>query len=430
MSELEGFDATVQQLASLAKQVANIPVPAVVHASGRSRVMAHASSKASTVRRLLPGRVWAIGGLAAAATLAIVVCSVMRSRPMIYEINGGYSFDSGYVSVPTEHSAYVRFSDGSVIEGQSGTRLRVEDTRSDGARVVIERGQVRAQIHHGPSSAWQFIVGPFEVRVVGTRFVLGWEPAKEQVDITLEDGAVEVKSPLGRGPFVVRKGQHFQASLLTHSVVLGDAVVAATQADTNNVVEVKPAASAGEMPGDNSESAPVEPHATPLGSSAPPKSNAATIDSWSNWVSRGRFQEVVAAAEASGIERCLGSCSLNDVRALADAARYTHRADLAERSLLAIRQRAAGGPQREAAAFLLGRTNETSGRVSVAYTWYQTYLAEAPNGEFAADSLAGALRATVQLRGNAAARPLAMQYLQRYPNGVHSATARKIVRSN
>jgi len=138
----------------------------------------------------------------------------------------------------------------------------------------------------------------------------------------------------------------------------------------------------------------------------------------------------VSAAEAWGIDRCLGSCSLNDVRAVADAARYTHRADLAERCLLAIRQRAAGGPQREAAAFLLGRTNETRGRLSVANSWYQTYLAEAPNGEFAADSLAGALRSTAQLRGNAAARPLAMQYLQRYPNGVHSVTAREVVHSD
>jgi len=282
-------------------------VPAEVHASGRRRIMAHASSKALTLRPSLPARAWAVGGLAAAATFAIVVCSVMRSRPMIYEINGGYSFDSGYVSVPTEHSAHVKFSDGSVIEGQSGTRLRVEDARSDGARVVIERGQVRAQIHHGPSSAWQFIVGPFEVRVVGTRFVLGWEPGKEQVDLTLEGGAVEVKSPLGRGPFVVRKGQHFQASLLTHSVVLGDAVANASQADANNLVESRPASSAIEVPSNNSASVPLEPPATPPVSSAASRINVATIESWSIWVSRGRFQDVVAAAEAWGIDRCLGS---------------------------------------------------------------------------------------------------------------------------
>jgi TolA-binding protein len=115
---------------------------------------------------------------------------------------------------------------------------------------------------------------------------------------------------------------------------------------------------------------------------------------------------------------------------VADAARYTQRSDLAERCLLAIRQRAAAGPQRAAAAFLLGRTDEAIGRFTAANTWYQTYLAESPNGEFAADSLAGALRATARLRGNAAARPLAMQYLQRYPNGVHAATARKTLQGN
>ena len=157
---------------------------------------------------------------------------------------------------------------------------------------------------------------------------------------------------------------------------------------------------------------------------------AARRDSWQSLVSHGRFKSVVEAAESRGVESCLSSCSLGDVRALADAARYTGRSELAERSLLAIRQRASAGSQRSAAAFLLGRSSESRGQVSSASTWYDTYLSESPSGEFAADALAGKMRITVRMQGTAAARPLAMQYLQRYPNGVHADSARKIVGSN
>ena len=162
----------------------------------------------------------------------------------------------------------------------------------------------------------------------------------------------------------------------------------------------------------------------------PQKVGSARADSWQSLVSRGRFQSVVEAAEARGVDSCLSACSLGDVRALADAARYTGRFDVAEKSLLAIRQRASAGGQRSAAAFLLGRTSESRGQMSVASTWYDTYLSESPNGEFAADALAGKMRVTVRTQGTAAARPLAMQYLQRYPNGVHADTARKIAGSN
>jgi TolA-binding protein len=146
-------------------------------------------------------------------------------------------------------------------------------------------------------------------------------------------------------------------------------------------------------------------------------------------VSRGQYQAVVTAAEARGIEACLSNCAIGDLRSLADAARYSGRTDLAERSLQAIRQRAAAGPSRSAAAFLLGRVSESRGQVRAADTWYDTYLNESPGGEFAADALAGRMRAAVRLNGNAAGKPLAVQYLQRYPNGVHADMARKIAGS-
>jgi hypothetical protein len=423
-------NAALTKLAELARELSTAPVSSEVHEEGRNRIMALAASRQFPRKAVPTATKVAVSVFAAAAAFAVVFWSATRVRPITYEIAGGSGFESGYLSASPDRSAIIRFSDGSAIDAAPGTRLRVDSTQNDGARVLLERGTADARIHHGKTSSWLFVAGPFEVKVVGTHFNLAWDPSKEEVDLTLDEGAVELRSPLGQGPFVVRKGQKFHASLLTRSVRMEDAN-ALTASSTESTRE-SPAASAQESATD-SRTAPGDESSAPANPNSPAntlKSSGLKHDSWQAWVSQGRFQSVVEAAESRGIEGCLSSCSLSDVRALADAARYTGRSDLAERSLLAIRQRAGAGTQRSAAAFLLGRSSESRGQVGPASTWYDTYLSESPNGEFAADALAGRMRVTVRTQGTTAARPLAMQYLQRYPNGVHADAARKIAGSN
>ena len=425
MTNIDSSDAALRSLTELAQQATQLPVPSEIHALGRNRVVAQARLLVLQVKHPVHARMWSLCGVAAAAAALVVVWFVARLRPITYEISGGYQFESGYVSVPLDRSSSVKFSDGSSINAQPGTRLRVEGAHHDGARVIVERGEIEAKIQHGRSTSWQFISGPFEVRVIGTAFTLGWEPSREEVNLTLQEGAVEVTSPLGRGPFVVRKGQHFQASLLNRSVTLNEtsdqlAAAAPSAPNPQPPPSAQGPATAVDLPPQE------RPRVAQAVVATVAKPNPAPTESWSNWVSHGHFQDVVTAAESMGIDTCLSSCSLSDVRALADAARYTSRSSLAERALLTIRQRATGGSQRSAAAFLLGRLGESQGQLAAASTWYEVYLGEAPSGEFAADSLAGQMRTTARLKGNAAARPLAMQYLQRYPNGVHAATASKI----
>ena len=178
----------LSKLADLAHEMAASPVSAEVHAEGRSRIMALAHSRPYP-RKAAPivTRV-AIGVFAAAAAFAIVFWSATRIVPITYEIDGGSRFESGYLSASPDRSAMIRFSDGSAIDAAPGTRLRVELTANDGARVLLERGAANAQIHHGKTSSWLFVAGPFEVRVVGTHFTLAWDPSKEEVDLSLDEG--------------------------------------------------------------------------------------------------------------------------------------------------------------------------------------------------------------------------------------------------
>jgi TolA-binding protein len=154
---------------------------------------------------------------------------------------------------------------------------------------------------------------------------------------------------------------------------------------------------------------------------------AAPAESWSALVARGQFAAVVAQAERRGVGACETSCSVAELRALADAARYTGRGAMAESALLSVRQRFGESRDARAAAFLLGRLAEARGSAARAEHWYEAYLSELPNGELAAEALAGKLRTLLATRGRAAAEPVAREYLARYPTGVHAQTARSVL---
>jgi TolA-binding protein len=124
------------------------------------------------------------------------------------------------------------------------------------------------------------------------------------------------------------------------------------------------------------------------------------------------------------LDRTLTGGSLEDLGALADAARYAGRSAVAKRVLLAERQRFAGsGPARDA-AFFLGRIAEDSGGGAI--EWYERYVAESPRGPYASQAFGRKMMLLHKQRGAMAAKPVASEYLKRYPNGPYAAAARKI----
>ncbi|HEX9294707.1 MAG TPA: FecR domain-containing protein [Polyangiaceae bacterium] len=392
----------------LAREAASEPIAAEVHREGCERLVSVAVSRRYAARPRVPLRM-------AVALAAVVGCAatiwIFRPRPLRYEVHGGSGLEGPYVSAPPSSSVELLFSDGSQLQAEPGTRLRVDDTYSNGARVLLERGSAASHVTHHNGSRWTFVAGPFEVRVTGTRFVLNWDALGEEIDLQLQEGSVEVRSPLGDGPIVVRAGQRFRAAVASRSMSV-------TAVDA----PMFPAASEPAVIPNAPEAAPVSaPAVAPLNLRV-----GARHESWQDWLARGDYEAVVAGANARGIDVCLSGCSALDLRSLADAARYTTRSDLAEKALHALRQRFSGTGHSAWAAFLLGRISESRAQTASAQRWFDTYLAEAPEGDFAAEALAGKMRAVATVSGAASAKPLAIEYLRRYPKGVHVKTARKI----
>ena len=56
-----------------------------------------------------------------------------------------------------------------------------------------------------------------------------------------------------------------------------------------------------------------------------------------------------------------------------------------------------------------------------ALEWYERYLAESPRGTYAPQALGRQMVLVHKLRGVASARPLATEYLARFPDGPYAA---------
>ena len=120
----------------------------------------------------------------------------------------------------------------------------------------------------------------------------------------------------------------------------------------------------------------------------------------------------------------LNHSPLPDLVALGDAARYRARSDIARRALLAQRERFSSSTAAHTAAFLLGRLAESEPEAAI--NWYDRYLGEAPNGEFASEALGRKLVAVQSVSGPQAAKPLAKEYLRRFPRGAYATKAREL----
>jgi TolA-binding protein len=157
---------------------------------------------------------------------------------------------------------------------------------------------------------------------------------------------------------------------------------------------------------------------------SPLQSANAEVD-WGAARAEGDWKRVLDLATRRGIDQSIAERSSEDLALLADAAHYLRRDDIASQALLAQRRRFPGSTRARDAAFLLGRIIEArTGGDSEALGWYDRHLAEAPDGAYASEALGRKMTVLARLHGEEAARPVAEEYLRRYPTGTYVRAAR------
>jgi len=381
-------------------------------------------------------RAWVAGFtlVAAGATAAFMMVHRTNSALTFAVVNGSVS-DGGYVRAKASGGTELQFSDGSSLALDPGTSTRVTDIDQHGSRVLLESGRAHVRVTHKPAAKWVIDAGPYSVHVVGTEFDVRWSGAEEVLDVQMHRGKVIVRGPLASGGgLTMEAGQHLVANVKDGEIFL-DATPGAEAAKLPRAREESPEPTFDVddpgMPAVVPPNAPVAPsHALRVrpGAVRAPQPGAET--SWSKLIAQGDFQAVLADAEQRGLARTLETASAADLTALADAARYVRRSDVARRALMAERDRFAhSGTGREAAFFLGGLSEDESGvaAAKTALEWYERYMAESPRGTYAAQALGRQMILVHKLRGASAARPIANEYLSRFPDGPYAGPAKKLL---
>jgi hypothetical protein len=437
ISSSQERDEALDALGRMARTQLTGNVSPQEEAEARRRLRAHLANEplAQSARR--KAKLW-IGAAAMAAVVAtfFVGRPLLRPAALTFEVDMPMVSQQDYLFVPsTAPSGHVAFSDGSKLTLSPGGRGRIVALHAEGAEIGIEDGRASLEVVHRAGARWLVAAGPFAILVTGTAFDVRWSGADELLEVDLRSGSVTIRGPLAAAGIELTAGQKLVADLRAAQLRIERLTPEGRDEASSVTVEPKPGesavASAIQQSLAGAATSTRDPEPAPR-TRAPRRETAAddTKPSWAQRVASGDFRGVIADAEQRGLESTLAQATLGDLVALADAARYARKVDVAHRALLAQRERFAGSSAARTAAFLLGRLADTSeSQPAAAIGWYDRYLAEAPIGEFASEALGRKLTAVQRVSGAPSARPVAQEYLRRFPQGPYAAKARELTLS-
>ncbi len=343
---------------------------------------------------------WA-AALAVAAALIVVITVAVRSRPLTFSVAGEAAMSGVWISAEPSAVTAVRFSDGSFFALRDEARARVESVTSNGAHLVVERGTVAADVVHTATSQWLVLAGPYEIRVTGTQFDVSWEPDQAKLDVHVTRGSVRVTGA-STSPRDVHTGE-------TYTLENREAERSDSRRSLSGAWGAEPPIST------ESGSAQTSPTASSLGR-------------WRELAAKGRYSDAFDLLQRSGIDEVIATSSPQDLMTLADTARFTAHADIAQKSLVALRHRFPKDTRVSRAAFDLGRLAfDQQHDYTAAATWFATCLTEDPNGPLDREAAGRLVEARHHASDIGGARSAASDYLRRYPDGPHAPLAKSIL---
>jgi TolA-binding protein len=388
--------------------------------------------------RIATGRVrqrrmvrWSLAGAAMLMSVLVVVqiagfsrrsASAAAPPTLTYQVEGGSVLEGGYLRASGDAGVKLAFNEGSEFVFTPGTRGRLRSVDEEGASVAIESGTAHFQVTPSDNWRWRVEVGPFLVTVKGTVFSVAWDPGRERFELRLRRGRVEVSGPVSDGSLALRGGQRLVVDLAKGETrITEDLPEQALDGGDDPANRSTAPRASGQASGSTAE--PSGPNPASIGSA---KAKQSKHDRrWAEELASGNWDRIIQDVERAGVGATLNSASSEELFALADAARYRRRTELAREALLAQRRRYPGSTR---ALFLLGRVEESHGGATAAVVWYDEYLARAPTGAYAAEALGRKMTITSKVGGPEKARPLAAEYLRRFPKGSYAGSARAILR--
>ena len=120
-------------------------------------------------------------------------------------------------SAPDDAELPLRFSDGTQVILQPTARARVVAIGRAGAQIVIESGRARVQVAPARfrvpgESPWRVHLGPFSVETESARFEVGWDAPRDDLELAVLDGRVDISGCDGARSQRLAAGQGLRAS--------------------------------------------------------------------------------------------------------------------------------------------------------------------------------------------------------------------------
>ena len=288
----------------------------------------------------------------------------------------------------------IRFEDGSIatpVTRQS--RLVVARVSPDETLVELREGAGRFEVAPRPGRRFRVRAGEVTVTVLGTIFEV--ERGDQGVRVSVTRGRVAVEWPRGR-----------------RELAAGEQTLVGPEVEPEPTVEP---VDAEEPPPPASEPTPAEPA---------PSARPRRAPSWQALAEQGEFDSAFEQ-----LERDSEVLRRGDVRELllaADAARLSgHPAGAVPYLQFVVAERSAD-PRAALAAFTLGRVQLPQlGRPREAAEAFARARALAPEGSLAADALAREVESWARAGQEDRARERALEYLDRYPHGLHAQAVRR-----
>jgi len=411
--------------------------------------------------RAWPRPAWVVGGASAlAAAAAIMVWMNSSDDALIATIGStGQTASVGQmVRSQTDESLPIEFSDGTEMKLAPASELELLELDARGAHVQLHQGRARVSVTPLEHARWQLSMGPYLVRVTGTRFDVAWTPDQDLFELELQEGQVElvgcgfgsgkqlaagqaVRASCERGELEVSyadqsDGAHEQA------MASDSDAEEATAAPSKLVDHAKPEDAPGAdstRDGEARDATPDQNSPSVLTSSQRTGDAAGARDAepgtregrvWLRLARRGLYAEAYAAADVEGFDAECQSAQSGELMLLADTARHAGKLQQALRAYRAVRRRFSGSNNAALAAFSLGRLHfDALGAYSESATWFRRYLRERPSGSLRREAKGRLLEALHRSGRADGARQQAVDYLKEYPSGPHAALAERLTES-
>lgn len=351
-----------------------------------------------------------VWGLVAAAALGVAALGIHEFASGINE-PFGYAVDGARASVPEtvrnegeliaseDKPLLVEFTDETRVKLSPFSTLRV---RSDAKErdVTARLSQGRADFSSGEDSVAKFTLqaGVYTLRPLGATFSFGYVPKNGQLDVKSQKGLILIRDEAGKEYRIEGSGE----LRLPEGAVRVETVTEASEDAVDSAVESRTQKS--------------------VSRAALPAASGVTFK---ELASKGKFSEVVAAAKRQGIAQVLATASASELQELGQAARYTGDHALAAQTWNHITTRFSG-PSAQNARFFLGRLAEQRGDMGQALRYYDAYLNGGAGGVYTAEALGRKLTIVNKSQGAQKARPIAEDYLRRFPQGPYARTAREL----